>query len=441
MKAYPLLLLLLLFQPLAIAIVIPSEPAPMGIGYYGVKSDGTTYSLNTTAWLGEITIYSLSAKDSFPSQPYTVSFQLNAVLHYNWKGKTYALWVQNVAFYNTETHEVWFEDSVWNFSLPPSELYVEGNGVVSYFDGKYLYSYSPPGEINSTLPATIYLLVNVSTQNQTVIHFYYNVDHKGWVNYDNVIVEVQNASSVYFLVSGKEYPPAGHYYATCLVIGGYAEGSTALIEQANVTMQLFYWNGHNWQEGISAYNFGAITGETVSNVVDKLTFINGEPAAVITSGQGNAGWLWTEKNVSVLTIYTNVKEGYILLFSQDGYLNVSFINNIVNLTLEPSNYTVLLYSLGKLVGKTMVNLAGSYISITINGELTYSQTNASITNTLTQSAQNTNVNQSVSVQEHLKATTTTLIATQQQRQLAAVLIAVVITLIFILLILIERKRR
>jgi len=390
MKIFPLLFLLLLFQLLpstAISIIIPNEPAPMGIGYYGVKSDGTTYSLNTTAWLGIITIYNLSAKDSFPSQLYTISFQLNTVLHYNWKGKTYALWVQNVAFYNTKTHEVWFEDSAWNFSLPPSELYVEGNGVVSYFNGQYFYSYSPPGEVNLTLPATIYLLVNVSTQNQTVIHFYYNVGHKGWVNYDNVVVEAENTSSVYFLVSGKEYPPAGHYYATCLIIGGYAENANAFIEQANITMQLFYWNGHNWQEEVSAYNFGALTGETVNNVIVKPSFINGEPAAVITSGQGNAGWLWTEKNVSVLTVYTNVKEGYVLLSNQGSYLNVSFVNNIVNLTLKPSNYTVLLYSMGKLVGKTTVNLMRPVTIIITNGSTQISTTSQpSKTNIINQSA-------------------------------------------------------
>mgnify|MGYP001772517027 CR=1 FL=1 len=446
MKIYPLLFLLLLFQlpAIAISIIIPSEPAPMGISYYGVNPDNSTYSLNTTAWLGIITIYDLLATNSFHLQPYTISFQLNTVLHYNWNGKTYALWIQNVAFYNTKTHEVWFEDSVWNFSLPPAELYVEGNGVVSCYNGQYFYSYGPNDKVNLTLPAAIYLLVNVSTQNQTVLHFYYNDGYGKWVNYDNVILEVQNISNVYFLVNGREYPPTGHYYATCLTMGGYAEDSTARIEQANVTMQLFYWNGYNWQEGVSAYNFDAITGETVSNVIDKLTFVNYEPAAVITSGSGNAGWLWTEKNVSILTIYTNVKKGYVLLFNSKGkYLNVSFINNLVNLTLEPSNYTVLLYSLGKIVGKTTVNLTRPYVSIAIN-EPTQSQTNTSTTSsssTLTQSMQNTTVNQSTT-QEHLNAfpSATTTIFSKRQVQLI-VLIAVIITSIFVLLILIERKRR
>ena len=440
MKIYPLLLLLfLLFQLTAIAIVIPNEPAPMGISYYGINSDGATYSINTTAWLGVITIYNLSAKDSFLSQPYTVSFQLNTVLHYNWDGKTYALWIQNVAFYNTETHEVWFEDVIWNFSLPPAMLYVEGKGIVSYFSGQYYYSYSSPSEVNLTLPATIYLLINVSTQNQTVLHFYYNIDHGKWVNYDNVILEVRNVSNVYFLVNGSEYPPTGHYYATSLVIGGYAYSSIAYIKYANLTLQLFYWNGHNWQEGISAYNFDLVTGERVDNVTVKLTFIDNEPAAVITSGLGNAGWLWTEKNVSILTIYTNVKSGYVILFnSKGGYLNVSFINSLVNLTLEASNYTVLLYSSSELVGKATVNLAKQYVSITIN-KLTQSQTNTSITtssNALTRSMQNT----TVITQEHLKSSSAIAKISSEQQVKLTLLVATIITLILVLLILLKRKR-
>jgi len=476
MKIYPLLLLLLLFQipVLGISIIIPSEPAPMGIGYYGVNSDNSTYSLNTTAWLGIITIYNLSATDSFQSQPYTVSFQLNTVLHYDWNGKTYALWIQNVAFYNTETHEVWFENNIWNFSLPPAELYVEGNGVVSYENGQYFYSYCPSDEVNLTLPTSIYLMVNVSTQNQTILHFYYNDGQGGWVNYDNVIVEVENISNVYFLVNGSEYPPTGHYYATCLIMGGYAYSSTVIVNEANVTMQLFYWNGHNWQEGVSAYNFGAITGERVDNVVDKFTFFDGEPIAVITSGSGNTGWLWTEKNVSTLTVHTNVKRGYVLLFNssvpsamQKGeYLNVSFVNNLVNLTLEPSNYTVLLYnSSGEIVGKTTVNLAGSSVSITINGESTQSQTNTSTTsssststqstqnttssNTTSQSTETTSENQSTTTQEKsrtLTSFTTTITgeSTQQQGQLTIshnYLLIVVVVLIFILLIILLLMRR
>jgi len=462
MKVFPLLFLLLLFQlpALAISIIIPNEPAPMGVGYYGVNSDNSIYSLNTTGWLGIITIYSLSAKDSFPSQPYTVSFQLNTVLHYNSNGKTYALWIQNVAFYNTETREVWFEDAVWNFSLPPAELFVEGNGIVSYENGQYFYAYCPPGEDNLTLPITIYLIVNVSTQKQTVLHFYYNDGHEGWVNYDNVIVEVENISNVYFLVNGSEYPPTGHYYATCLIMGGYAEDSTAHVEQANLTMQLFYWNKHNWQEGVSAYNFGAITGETVSNVVDEFAFINGEPAAVITSGSGNAGWLWTEKNVSTLTIHTNVKSGYVLLFNpsipsaiQKGeYLNVTFVNNLVNLTLEPSNYAVLLYnSSGEIIGKTTVNVSGSSVTITINGETTQSQTNTSITSSTTtsQSTGANTVNQSTTTQEHSKTlasvtTTLTSESTPQQGQLTVslnYLLTAVVILTFVLLVMLLLMRR
>jgi len=477
MRLYPILFLLLLFQlpAIAISIIIPSEPAPMGIGYYGVNPDNSTYSLNITAWLGIITIYNLSATNSFQSQPYTVSFQLNTVLHYEEEGKNYALWIQNVAFYNTETHEVWFEDAIWNFSLPPAQLFVEGNGVVSYENGQYFYSYCPSDEVNLTLPTSIYLMVNVSTQNQTVLHFYYNDGHGGWVNYDNVIVEVQNISNVYFLVNGSESPPTGHYYATCLIMGGYAYSSTAMVNEANVTMQLFYWNGHNWQEGVSAYNFGAITGERVGNVVDKFTFVNGEPIAVITSGSGNAGWLWTEKNVSTLTIHTNVKSGYVLLFNssipsaiQKGeYLNVSFVNNLVNLTLKPSSYTVLLYnSSGEIVGKTRVNLAGSSVAITINGESTQSQTSTSTSSsststqstqnttsstTISQSTETTTENQSTTTQEHSKtliSLTSTLISesTQQQGQLTIslnyllVAVAVLIFILLVMLLLMRRKR-
>ena len=85
------------------------------------------------------------------SYDHAISFQLNVVLNYKHDNKTYALWVQNVADYNTVTRSLYFSDNIWNFS----GKYVYAIGKLSCITGKpnnvtfgQYYGYIDPNSFN-----------------------------------------------------------------------------------------------------------------------------------------------------------------------------------------------------------------------------------------------------------------------------------------------------
>jgi len=352
-----------------------NEPAPMGIVDYGISPSGP-YILTTTQWEGEIDIYSLSATSTSSQFPNSVSFQLNVVLNYEYDGNTYALWVQDVAFFDTQMDEMWFENNIWNFTAPNANVTgLSGNGAI-YTDQQYqtYYAYSaydyPGANVTLSLPAGIYLLVNVTTNSlgQPVIYFWYN-DGYGWVNYDTVTVtNVVGASNVYFLVDGYTYTPAyypggpGLYYDAELIMGGPGNGTSATITNGFVLLQLFYWNGHNFQEVKNAYNFGSDTGETVSNVIVQWGHFqsNGSLVAMLTAGSGSLGSLWNQSVITQLTIYAPVDNGYVYVYNEsipypqgaEETYGVPFVGGEAILTLHAMDYAILVYNQnGNLVGE------------------------------------------------------------------------------------------
>ena len=328
---------------------------PMGIADYGISPNGP-YIRETTQWLGIVYVESLSAISNINNSYFnhTVSFQLNVVLNYEYNGKTYALWLQDVAFYNTLTHGLYFVDNIWNFSAPNANVTgVFGNGGIS----SSFYGYvDKESYTNMTPPFVIGLLVNVTTndKDQPVIYFWYN-DGNGWVNFDTVTVNVTNASNVHFLVDGYNHTPNGLYYDAALVIGGPYSGSTAQIINGTVFLQLFYWNGHNFQEVRNAYDVGYDTGETVKNASAKyyINPFNGALYAEIAAGKENPGiFLWDEDNTTQLTIHSPVNNGYIYVYNESlpyskgtkEALKVPFIGAEATLTLYPMTYAILVYS-------------------------------------------------------------------------------------------------
>jgi len=357
------------------------EPAPMGIADYGVSPSGS-FIRETTQWLGAININSLSATSNASWAPNSVSFQLNVVLNYEYDGNTYALWVQDVADFNAQTDEIYIVDNIWNFTAPYANITgVSGNGVISTDQNNQTYYwYSPsntPGSyVTLTLPATVYLLVNVTTNNQgqPMIYFWYN-DGYGWVEYDIVTVtNVVGASNVYFLVDGYTYTPAGYYYDAELIMGGPGNGTSAYINYGSVYFQLFYWNGYNFQEVRNAYNFGSDTAETVSDaIVQGYYYIsNGLLLAELAAGYGNLGSLWNQDGNTQLTVYTPVSSGYIYIYNEslpysegtEEAYEIPFINGKVTLTLYPMDYAILVYNhYGELVGEANIyGTAGQSVS-------------------------------------------------------------------------------
>jgi len=357
---------LIVFDQVNIYAYYTKEPAPMGIADYGVSPYGA-YIINTTQWLGNVIIYSLStySRQAYWAR-YSVSFQLNVVLSYNYNGKSYALWIQDVAIFNTNNKQVYFIDNIWNLTSPYASVSgVSGNGQIalgSYHPRIYFYYYVaqnyPGSPATLTLPSKISLLVNVSKNSlgQPVIYFWYN-DGYGWVNYDVVTVtNVINASNVYFVVNGNTYTGSGNFYDAELIVGGPGGGSSSIILSGSVDFRLYYWNGHNFQEVRNAYNFGSNTAETVSNAIVYATSVQvvGLPTSHLIAGSGKLGALWSISNTIKLTVLTTISSGYLYVYNSSfpystaitykGIYQVPFTGYGAMLTLFPANYTIILYN-------------------------------------------------------------------------------------------------
>jgi len=126
------------------------EPAPMGIVDYGLSSISNSdnfrpYSYSTTGYIGAVTINSLFTRGN-ESVGNSVSIQLNTVLVFNNSLRQYNYWIQNVAILNTSSRYIYFEDNIWNLSMPRSGIYgstVEGNGRVAESTSFYYYYILP----------------------------------------------------------------------------------------------------------------------------------------------------------------------------------------------------------------------------------------------------------------------------------------------------------
>lgn len=362
----------------------PTEPSPFGVADYGIGPNFTRYILNTTQFLGIVHIDYLNASSFYDN---SVSFQLNVVLSYKANNHNYALWIQNVAFYDTNNKTVCFLDNIWNFSSTNAKVQgVIGQGVISEYGTTTYYWHpaleAPYSPAKLSLPVTFYLLVNVTTNSlgQPVIYFWFN-DGYGWINYDTVTVtNVKNAADVYFLVDGSNITPAGYYYDAELVMGGPGLGSCAYIRNSSVYLELMYWNGHNFQEIKNAYPVGADTAEKVNNVIPLLYHspITGELAIKIIAGLRSlpVGPLWAQNNISEVIIKTPINAGYAVVYNSSyglNHLNISslkipFFNGELILTLFPMNYNVLIFNFNNsLVSGTIINaLAGENVYVELS---------------------------------------------------------------------------
>ena len=141
-----------------------------------------------------------------------------------------------------------------------------------------------------------------------------------------------------------------------LILGGPGGGSSTYDISSNLSLQLQYWNGNNYQEITNAYNFGSNTAESISNVIsgshDYVS--NGSLFEKISNGSGSLEQVYNSNTVSTLAIVAPIGGGSI---SINGSLT-SFAGDMVNLTLAPGNYAVKLYSGAVLYYKTNVALSG-----------------------------------------------------------------------------------
>jgi len=229
-------------------------------------------------------------------------------------------------------------------------------------------------------PFFLDLLVNVSVNSvgDPVVYFWYNVGH-GFVEYDEVVVNANNSSNVYFLVNGYQYTPSGNFYDAELVMVG--DGSSAYIYNSDVYMLLLYWNGNNFQEVRNAYNFGSDTAETTEGILAGLYYVpqDGIMAVGLTTGleivsENILGELWNENYALLPNIKVNIEDGYAIVFNSSYSYNeanafplsrVNFVNGQLHLTLYPlMNYYVFIYNYnGTFEGEAYINSSYGFTSV------------------------------------------------------------------------------
>lgn len=351
-----------------------TEPAPMGIADYGIGPNGSAYSYNTTSFLGGISINSLSTKNS--SFNHEMTFQFNVNLVFTNGGSTYVYWVQDVAFVNTSTNQLYFIDNVWNMSSSSASMHtssISGNGSLGNSSGTLFYydyanSILPGNCAFLSYPSTIQFMMNstISSSGVPEVAFMYN-DGSGWVTYDNVYFSFASelTQDLGFVVTGNTYEPNGYNpYDAELIMGGPGGGTSTTDIQSNVNLSLQYWNGHNFQEISNAYNFGSHTAETIANAVSVPYYYtkSGSLFEDVTSGSGTLQQVYNSSDISLLNISTPLSRGVV-------YINGtphSFLGRDINLTIGPGSYQLKIYNGSILYRELNVTLsAGEYLPLNI----------------------------------------------------------------------------
>jgi hypothetical protein len=346
-----------------------SEPAPMGIADYGVDSAGA-YSYATNSSLGIVNIGSLSTS---ASANYSMTFQQNVNLLFHDNGFLYVYWIQNVAFVNTTNANIQFINNIWNFSSSSASMSatgVSGSGQVA-FSGSTGYYYDLPNSSsllgnNVTLgyPSTIMFRVNssVSSLGKPMVSFEYN-DSYGWQTYDNVTFLTSHpvSSLAGFVVDGMQYNPFGTFYDSELILGGPGGGANSTDVSSDVRLELKYWNGHNYQEVKTAYNFGSDTAEGIGNVSDAAYYYedNGTLFSLVQAGSGNLTKLYDGTQMAILDISTPLSSGTIYVRNASNpsaiVSKIPFVSSQAEITLFPGKYLLELYQGNLSYGSGAIN--------------------------------------------------------------------------------------
>lgn len=344
-------------------LIYQSEPAPMGVADFGVGADGAGYRYNTTAFLGNFSWQDLSfqATSVYPPTQTAVSVQLNVVLVFEVDGTNYSYWVQDVAFFNTTTLYVEFEDNVWNLSSSAECLAnsaVSGNGTVLLFKaGSCIGYYAYPAQFQAgndrqmSRPGSFSLLLRSyrATDGAPEVSVgYADGATPGFVTYDNIQWPWATglSSDANFVVDGEQYTPALIFYDAELDVVGPGDGSSsAALSPTSTSTGLYYWNGHNFQAPRAVWNFGSDTAETSSNLASswaptEAAARGGSPVLVQQNGSGAGsalGEAYNQSSIGYLNLSAaSVASGTLAVGANDW----SFQGGLANLTLAPGTYGV-----------------------------------------------------------------------------------------------------
>ena len=355
-----------------------AEPAPMGIADFGIGDSGAyRYASNST--LGVVSIRSLSVDNGTGNTQ--MSLQLNENLQFTSGGQLYDYWIQDVAYLDTSGNNILFLDNIWNFSSAGAEITsgLSGSGQIQVPPGFYYdvaQSSLPGNQADLTYPTTLYLELNstVTALGQPQVAFAYN-DGLGWVTYDTVtFTGVSHLASLPgFVVDGFNYNPLGLYYDSELTLGGPGGGSSTRDVGSDVSMQLWYWNGNDYQQITSAYNFGSDTAETMRNALSLYasTPADGQPVAEVRASSGTLGVLYDRALIGLLTVTSMVKAGALQVRNLgDQSANpsrTSFVAGNVTVVLAPGTYFYQVYSGATLYASGNATItAGSDVRLAVH---------------------------------------------------------------------------
>lgn len=351
------------------------EPAPMGIADFGVTGKapgGSAYSYSTSSFQGQAVVRSLSVTIGGTSSKVT-AFELNSVVVFQRNGASYAYWIQNGLHLDAGSDQFTIGGAyVWNFSAPGATL---SSGELRGATGSVLasdtYYYIPacgpmyPGQCSTVgLPAVLTgRTVTSSSAGIPYVDFEYNIG-SGWVTYDNVsFPRLVNASASGFRVDGFSPTPyaAGLYYDAEWVWVGAGGGSASTDLESDITLSLSWWNGHNYQDVPTAWDFGSNTGETSSNVSEVATDPLG---AHLSAGAGTLGPLYNLSTVGFLDLAAPTPGAATVLV--DGQA-VPFEGGAANITLTAGTHSLYLQNFSNASAQftitpgavTLVNLTGA----------------------------------------------------------------------------------
>jgi hypothetical protein len=345
-----------------------SEPAPMGITDYGVTPSGAGYAYATPVVQGTATIDQLAVSHRYSGS--NMTFQLNVVDVVSSGASTFDFWIQDVAYFDSSSQVITWEDNVWNLSAGTGELYsssVAGNGSVNsnvyYSDEAYGY---PGSNVELSEPLTFTArVVATNASGSPHVGFEYN-DGSGWVTFDNITFPFTSVGvNDGFLVDGFQYTPLGGYFDAEWDLCGPGGGLSQTAVSADVNLSLSVWNGHNFQGVRAAYSHGSDTAETISNVVETVNAENGSGglSVAVTNGSGQPGGLFGPGVTSTLRVATGSVEAATLVVNG---VDVPYIGGLANMTLAPGNYSVGLQLNGTIVGSTNVTLSpGEFLAISL----------------------------------------------------------------------------
>ncbi len=329
------------------------EPAPMGIGDFGVGADDQPYTYNTTEFLGNFSWQHLNLNGGSGT---SFTDQLNVVLQFVRDGTTYAYWIQDVAFMDSSDNDLGFENNIWNFSSSSACLDnsgVQGNGTVYEYSGcEGYYAVSPA----SSLPGASLLMPNpgdfgllvrsyVTSAGLPAVAFEYWDGVTSWyVTYDNVVFPWAKgfSSDNGFVVDGSEYNPLGLYYDAELTIGGPGGGSnTSAQATTDASSRLLYWNGHNFEAPPSVWNFGSNTAEAVENLQSYFGHdASGWPYTIQLNGtarNATPAQAYNQNEVGTLQVSDSASSSGTLAVLHDDY---PFVDGLAQVTVVGGTYPI-----------------------------------------------------------------------------------------------------